>query len=172
MEFNRPQVDVGVFRVIGHRVAERRRAALVANGVAITPAVAQALYDRLTSLQAPDGCRITRLDTSRFRMTVGVRPPGAGEQQVGLANGPEGGGGRSVGGWTIAAPPVIERDCAQTVAAIERVVVALPPLPVAGAGARVDLTSARTARRAGLLLLAVALGLVGLVERRCPRSSR
>src|SRR5439155_2923802 len=89
LPYDRPQVDVGVFRVIGHRVAERRPAALVANGVAITPAVAQALYDRLTPLQAPDGCRITRLDTSRFSMTVGVRPPGSGEQQVGLANGPE-----------------------------------------------------------------------------------
>jgi hypothetical protein len=63
--------------------------------------------------------------------------------------------------------PSSPRDAATTVAAIERVIAALAPPAEAVAGARVDLTFGRTTRWAGLLLLAVALGLIVLVERPC-----
>jgi hypothetical protein len=114
LPYDRAEVEVAVFRVAGHRPG-------VSDGAAITPAFAQALYDRLTSLQESDGCRVVQLDTSRFRMSVAVRTPAGGERTLEIATAPQGGSaGRSAGGWAIAASAEAERDCAMTRAAIER----------------------------------------------------
>ena len=113
LPYDRAQVEVAVFRVTGHRAG-------VSDGVAITPAFAQALYDRLIPLQESDGCRVVELDTSRFRISVALRTPAGEERTLELASAPPGGGARSAGGWAIAASAEADRDCSRTRAAIER----------------------------------------------------
>ena len=44
----------------------------VDDGAPITPQFAQVLYDRVAPLREPDGCQLTRFDTSRFRITIGL----------------------------------------------------------------------------------------------------
>ena len=94
----------------------------VRDGAAITPEVAETVYKRIGPLHEPDGCRLTRFDTSRYRITIGVAAPGGPEQFFDLATRP---GlipvGRTAGDWAVAVPASLARDCPETVAAIERI---------------------------------------------------
>jgi hypothetical protein len=97
------------------------------DGVALSPTVAQALYDRLAPLRESDGCRLARFDTSRSRVTVGLRSGAGAERAFVLATAPEEGApGHRVGGWTLAVPPELERDCAATLGVVERVLLETP----------------------------------------------
>jgi hypothetical protein len=112
---------VGVLVLLGHAAAVRAEPA-VNDGGRIAPELAQALYGRVEQLREPDGCRLTRLDTSRFRITIALAAPGGAEQfldvatQSGLVR-----VSRTVGDWAIAVPEPLARDCPTTVAAIERI---------------------------------------------------
>lgn len=123
MPYDRPEVEVVVFRVITEAaVAERARANAVADGAAITPAFAQTLYDQLMALREPDGCRVARLDTSRFRMVVGLRAASGQARTLEISTADDGSGTPSTAnGWALAVPDGLERECAATLAAIERV---------------------------------------------------
>jgi hypothetical protein len=94
----------------------------VRDGAAISAEFAQALYARVGRLREPDGCRLTRFDTARYRITVGLAAPTGAEHSLDLATTP---GliavGRTAGDWSIAVPAPLARDCPTTVAAIERI---------------------------------------------------
>lgn len=97
----------------------------VRDGAAITPEVAQALYERVGQLPRGDGCSLTRFDTSRFRILIGLRAPSGVEHQLEVATAPElVPVARRVGGWAIAAPTELARDCPATVAGIEQALLA------------------------------------------------
>ena len=50
----------------------------VGDGAPISPEFAQTLYGRVGPLREPDGCRLNRFDTSRYRITIVlVTPAGA-----------------------------------------------------------------------------------------------
>jgi hypothetical protein len=98
----------------------RSREASVSDGAAITPAFADALYKRLGPLRESDGCRVVRFDTSRFRITIGLQARSGAEHIMELATATERGVGRRAGGWALAVPAELERDCAVTLATIER----------------------------------------------------
>jgi len=129
MPYDRPNVEVVVFRVVTNAaVAEHARGAAVADGAAITPAFAQLLYDQLKALREADGCRVVRLDTSRFRMIVGVYAGSGEEHALEVSTAADSSGTtRTAGGWALAAPDGIERDCGATLAAIEGVLLGLQP---------------------------------------------
>ena len=94
---------------------------VVEDGAAITPTVARSLFQLLASLHESDGCRVTRFDTSRFRITVALRAPSGAELALDLATAPAHGyTGRRAGGWALAVPQELERDCPATLGAIER----------------------------------------------------
>jgi hypothetical protein len=96
----------------------------VSDGAAITPAFAQALYARLAPLRESDGCRLVRFDTSRFRITIALQAPAGAEYAFEIATAPAlGHADRTAGGWALAVPAGIERDCGATLGAIERVLV-------------------------------------------------
>jgi len=102
--------------VLAGAVATRAEAA------AITPEFAQNLYGRVAPLREADGCRLTRFDTSRVQITVGLESAAHAEQffDLGALPGPTG-GSRTVGGWWVAVSEALARDCPTTVAAIERI---------------------------------------------------
>jgi hypothetical protein len=52
----------------------------VSDGAAITPEFAQKLYARVGPLHEPDGCRLTRFDTSQYRITIGLVAAAGAEQ--------------------------------------------------------------------------------------------
>jgi hypothetical protein len=122
LPYDRSEVEVVVFRVRGGEVTTDQGRRLVGDGAAITPAFAQALYERLTPLRESDGCRVVRLDTSRFRIAIGVQSPSGGEQVLEVSTAADASGGARVAGvWTLAVPATIERECAVTLAAAERI---------------------------------------------------
>lgn len=121
LPYDRPEVEVVVFRVRSRGGAQRRQGQ-VGDGAAITPAFAQALYDRIIALHPEDGCRVVRLDTSRFRMTIGLQAPAGEEHGIELATASSAGPAiRTAGGWALALSADLERDCAKSLAAIEGV---------------------------------------------------
>jgi hypothetical protein len=93
--------------------------ARVRGGAVITPELAQALYGKLVPLKEPDGCRLVSFNTDQSGIAVSLQPP-SGVVHV-LKIGTEPGLARRVGGWGLAVPIEIERDCGTTLAAIERV---------------------------------------------------
>jgi hypothetical protein len=96
--------------------------AAIDDGAAITPAVAESLYARLSPLHEPDGCRVARLDTSRFRITVTVQARSGAAHSLGLATAAQQGGAvRRAGSWALSGWPDLERDCPATLAAVEHV---------------------------------------------------
>src|SRR5258706_15687825 len=101
----------------GAALAEER----VGDGAPISPQFAQMLYGRVGPLGEPDGCRLARFDTSRFRITIGLVTPAGAEHVFELATAP----GlipltRTAGDWGVAGAPPLARDCPPTVAAVER----------------------------------------------------
>ena len=111
-------------------------AAEVRDGAPISPEFARALYVRIGALHEADGCRITRFDTARSRVTIGLAAPAGGEHVFTLATT----SGllathRSVGDWTFAASAALARDCPTTLAAIERILgETAAPTPARNAG--------------------------------------
>lgn len=114
LPYDRSPVEVVVFRVTGLKRG-------VADGIAITPGFAQRLYERLTPLRESDGCRVVRLDTSRFRMTIGLQTPAGAELTVEVATAPGGEASAETGGWTLVVSDEARRDCGATVATLEGV---------------------------------------------------
>jgi hypothetical protein len=163
LPYDRPEVEVVVFRVREHAVGARRARPASGAGAAITPAFAQELYDRLAPLRESDGCRVVGLDTSRFSMTVGLQARSGEEYTLDLAHEPDhGDAARRVGAWALAVSAELERDCGLTLAGIERVLGNLEaPAPLGG----IDAGERRLAGYAGLLLLVAAGLLLGLAER-------
>lgn len=122
LPYDRPEVEVTVFRVVTRETHAKAGLAAVSDGAAITPAFARALYERVVPLRAADGCRVMRLDTSRFRMTIGLRTGAGAEQAIELAAAaPSAAGQRNAGVWALAVPVEAERDCGDTLAGIEAV---------------------------------------------------
>lgn len=92
------------------------------DGAAITHEFAKALFDRIAPLRQPDGCVLSRFDTSRFRIVAGMTTGSGVDHPFEFASGsPWGDGGRRIGGWILVVPEQLDRDCAATIAAIERV---------------------------------------------------
>ncbi len=120
-------------------------AAPVSDGAAITPVFARALYERLANLKEADGCRLSRFDTSRFRISIGVRVPGGVERTMDVAAAASGDAGLRVGGWTVGVSDGLQRDCGATLAAMERVLAETkaPSAGIAGAVMRVILAEVR-----------------------------
>jgi hypothetical protein len=114
-------VTVGVLAFLAYAVAVRAEDT-VSEGAPITPEFARTLYARIAPLREPDGCRLTRFDTSRYRITIGLLTAAGGEQLLELATRsglvPT---GRTAGEWAIAVPAPLARECPTTVAAIERI---------------------------------------------------
>lgn len=119
LPYDRSAVDVAVFRVSG--AVTRPTQARIGPDAVITPAVAQALYERLTPLREADGCTLARLDTRRLQITVELTTRAGNRHSFELSTTAGGGAGRTVGAWTLAVPPEVERDCGATLAAIEGV---------------------------------------------------
>jgi hypothetical protein len=94
----------------------------VRDGAPIPPEFAQSLFARVSALREPDGCRVTRFDTARYRITIGILAPAGAEHFLDLATTP---GllpvGRTTGDWAIAVPAPLERDCPATATAIDRI---------------------------------------------------
>lgn len=91
-------------------------------GAPITPELAQSLFARVAPLRAPDSCRVTRFDTGRSGITIGLATPSGTEQSfdVGTLPAPNA-PSRTVGDWWITVPAPLARDCPTTAAAIERI---------------------------------------------------
>src|SRR5204862_34379 len=79
---------------------------------AITPEFAQTLYARVAPLRETDGCRLTRFEVPRYRITIGVATRAGSEYFVDVATVP---GlapvGRTAGDWAIAVPAPLAHDC-------------------------------------------------------------
>ncbi len=136
----------------------------LSDGAAITPAFAQALYDRVAPLREADGCRLTRLDTGRFRIALGLQASSGEEQVLEVSTAAaRDAGARVAGEWTLAVPAVVERDCPATLAALERVLSGLrAPSPLAVGGS--DPAAPGLAVGAALFVLAAAGLLLALAE--------
>jgi hypothetical protein len=126
LAYDRPEVEVVVFRTRGGQQASERAAA-VDDGAAISPELAKTLYDRFAPLREPDGCRLLRFDTTRFRISAALSTPSGGDHRFELATAGEGDVGRRAGAWSIAVAPELQRDCSMTLAAIERLLVDISP---------------------------------------------
>lgn len=94
----------------------------VRDGAPISAEFAASLYARVAKLQEPDGCRITRFDTARYRIAIGIAAPAGGEHFFELATTsgllPR---GETAGDWSIAVAAPLARDCPTTVATIRRI---------------------------------------------------
>jgi hypothetical protein len=122
LPYDRDPVETVVFRVTAHRLG-------VNDGIAITPAFAAALYARISPLRAADGCRLTRFDTSRFRVEAALQPPSGEAQAIEFATAPPG----SASAWTLVASPAAEQACGTTLAALRRVLAEIGPPTASGA---------------------------------------
>lgn len=90
----------------------------------ITAEFAQNLYARVGPMQEADGCRLTRFDTSRFQITIGLVTSSRAQQSFDLGPLPApAAGSRTAGDWWLAVPAALARDCPSTIAAIEHVLV-------------------------------------------------
>src|SRR5262245_23875055 len=112
---------VGTLALLAYAAAARA-GETVGDGAAITPDFAQTLYARVGPLPESDGCRLTRFDTSRSRITIGFAAPDGTEHFVDVTTRP---GliavGRAAGDWAITVPAALARDCPATAAAVERI---------------------------------------------------
>ena len=93
----------------------------LAEAAPITPEFAQGLYARVAPLREADGCRLTRFDTSRFQIAIGIAPATGAEQLVDVGSLPAPtADSRTAGDWWLTVPAALARNCPTTVAAIER----------------------------------------------------
>ncbi|MDX2166792.1 MAG: hypothetical protein SF182_07000, partial [Deltaproteobacteria bacterium] len=122
LPYDREPVETVLFRVAAPRLG-------VSDGIAITPDFAAALFARVSPLREADGCRLTRFDTSRFRVGAALQPPAGGVQAIEFATAPPG----SAMAWTLVAPPEAEQACGATLAAIRRVLAEIGPPAAASA---------------------------------------
>lgn len=139
-------------------VAMASASATPAEGAPITPEFAQSLYGRVAPLREADGCRLTRFDTSRFRIAIALATGTGGEQLVDVGAEPGASGGRSAGDWWVTAPEQLQRECPTTLAAIERILkeTSAPKIEWRLSGAQISSTS-----HYGLLVVTFVLLLVG-----------
>lgn len=94
----------------------------VADAAPITPEFAQNLYARVAPLREPDACRLTRFDTSRFQITIGLVAASGTQGSFDLGTPPApAAANRTAGDWWVAVPEGLARDCPTTIAAIERI---------------------------------------------------
>lgn len=122
LPYDRSEVEVVVFRGPGRGVATVGRRPALSDGAPISPALAQAVYDRLTPLQASDGCRVVRVDAGLFRLAVGLQAPSGAEQVLEASTAADRSGtSRTAGAWTLAVSPEIAKNCAATLASVEAV---------------------------------------------------
>ena len=167
LPYDRSPVEVVVFRASGQRSATiAAKAPAVGDGAPISPAFASALYQRVAPLRETDGCRLMRFDTSRFRIAVGLQAPTGTAHVFELAAVQNSGTGtRTVGDWTLAVPPQLERECGATLAAIERVLVdTTAPRGAPGGAGGSSLVQPNHALIAGSFVLLV-LGTVHILYR-------
>ena len=134
LPYDRSEVEVVVFQA--RRSGSPKDASTVAvnDGAAITPTVAQALYDRLVPLRESDGCTVASLDTSRFRVKIALRTATGTEAAFEIATARSSSSGRRAGEWSLAVGEVVERNCSATLAAIERVLQKIGVSTAADAG--------------------------------------
>jgi hypothetical protein len=69
-------------------------------------------------MREADGCRVVRLDTSRFRLTIGVEAPAGTEHAIEAAAGAWNDEAR---GWALVVSEEGRHDCSSTLAGIDRV---------------------------------------------------
>ena len=137
LPYDRSEVEVVVLRASGGGgMAVERAAATVRDGAPITPEFAKTLYERLAPLRESDGCRVVHFDTSRFRISIGLQAASGAVHGLEIAATQDRGDGlRGVGDWMVAAPAEVRRDCAATMAAIERALLATSSPPASRQGA-------------------------------------
>ena len=159
LPYDRAEVEVVVFRVHGRGATGEPVQAAVGGGGAITPELAQILYDQVAPLRESDGCQLVRFDTTRFRITAGLEARSGAQHTLEIATAPyRGDAGRRAGDWALAPSPDLERDCELTLASIERVLAAI------GSPAPLGSIDPMERRRAYLLAFAaVGVLLVGAV---------
>jgi len=139
LPYDRTEIEVVVFRVNGDSPprdqptgSQQPRVAALSDGAPITPQFAQQLFERLAPLHEADGCKLSRFDTGRFRIAIGLRNAAGDEHLMEIATARPGGPGRSAGNWALAVPAETERDCAATLAALETALTTTaPPAPAA-----------------------------------------
>ena len=126
LPYDRLTVDVAVSRAAGSgpasRIVGERR-----GGKAITPAVAQSLFDRVKGIQETDGCRLTRFDTNASRITIGLQSPDGVLHGVDLRAARPVEGERTAGDWALTVSLGAERACGRSVEALERILSATAP---------------------------------------------
>ncbi|MCC6847413.1 MAG: glycosyltransferase family 39 protein [Deltaproteobacteria bacterium] len=110
----------------------------VAAAAPITPELARDLYARVGPLREADGCRLTRFDTRRFQITIGLVTSTGAQHAFELGATPAiAGDSRRVGDWWLAVPAPLADACPTTLAAIERLLAgtSAPPEAWQGGGA-------------------------------------
>ncbi len=127
-------------------------------GTAITPDMARSIYDRVAPLRSPDGCRLSRFDTIRFSINIGLEGPSGTSHTLALLTSAQGSSDEIVaGGWFATPSEALASECAESVAAIRQILE--ETAPPSGAPWRQDRWAAV---RANYTILAVAfLVLVG-----------
>lgn len=134
----------------------------VGDGIAISHEFASTLFARMAPLREADGCILSRFDTSRFRIVAGLTTPSGAEAGFEFATDSSWRGGhRRAGAWQLAVAAELDRDCPQTVAAVERILRDTPPPHgMVGRVAVVKLEHILLSGSVILLLLGTALVLV------------
>ena len=87
-------------------------------GRPVTSELARSLFDRVSVLDEPDGCRVTAFDTERWYITIGLRARTATVHSLRVATARSGRQERMAGDWALLIAPELERECPSTLAAI------------------------------------------------------
>ena len=98
---------VGLLALLAYANAARAEEG-VADGAPISAEFARTLYGRIGPLREPDGCRLERFDTSRYRITIALVTPAGAQHFLDLATAqgliPL---SRTAGDWAIAVPACV-----------------------------------------------------------------
>lgn len=130
-------------------------------GIAITPELAKAVYQRLSPLRQADGCILDRLDTQRFRVDVHLRT-GARKVHVAQLAITTAGLLRTRTNWSLTGSEELRHDCPQTLAAIERELAQLR-LPSPITTVVTDIAKDRPSASIRILQISFVLLLIGSV---------
>lgn len=130
-------------------------------GLAITPELAQAVFQRLVPLREADGCVLESLDTQRFRVDVHLRTGARVEHVAQLAT-TSAGLLRTRNHWNLTGSDDLRRDCPQTLAAIEREI-AQVHLPSPMAKVVTDIAKDRPSASIRILQISFLLLLIGSI---------
>ncbi len=91
-------------------------------GAAITPALAKRLFDRLAPLREADGCRLSRLDTGRFEITIGLQGAAGGAHEVYVSTAPPADDGDHLAGdWTVRHGGAVSSQCSVTLGRMRQI---------------------------------------------------